>query len=141
MPDAPSAAGWADALRPLVRAINDGAADVQRDAAWLIRGALLSAELIAGETPTEGVADAPPSPSEDPEGLGVWLARCAQRLADPPLTLADAMVAYRDVLEVRYLEVITGAGAPEEEDERTLLVGALLCIDELGRAVQDGPDA
>lgn len=138
--DAVSAARWAEALRALVRGINDGTADVQRDAAWLIRGALLSAELIAGEAPTDGATGETPSPSDGPEGLGEWLSSYARRMESPPLTLTDAMTAYRDVLEVRYLEVITGEGAPAREDERTLTLGALQCIDELERAVRDGRD-
>ncbi len=138
--DTTSAARWADALRPLVQAINAGTADVQRDAAWLIRGALLSAELIAGEPPTEGATGDTQTPLDGPEGLGEWLATFARRLESPPLTLADAMTAYRDVLEVRYLEIITDQGAAERKDERLLTLGALQCIDELERAVQDGSD-
>lgn len=134
MTEPESAAGWADLLRPLVTAAMDGTAEIHTEAAWLLRGALMSAELIAGLPTTEGRLCG----ADDADGLAERFVSFAASLDALPLSYAVAIDRYRDQLEVRWLELTVGVVEPNGQDEWTLLAGALLCIDELQRAVQSG---
>lgn len=140
MTEPESAAGWADLLRPLVAAAMDGTAEIHTEAAWLLRGALMSAELIAGLPTTEGRlsgADLTRGAADADDFAERFVDFAASLDALPP-SYAVAIDRYRDQLEVRWLELTVGVVEPNGPDEWTLLTGALLCIDELQRAVQHG---